>query len=81
MPRRPNTKVEEIWVNVTEASKITGYSRPHMQKLARENWNMSEKARHIRIVKRSNGYDMWLPDVVRYMEDLGYGPYGKRQKK
>jgi hypothetical protein len=71
--------VEQIWVNVTEATGITGYSRVHVQKLARDNWKLPEAQRLIRIRKRSSGYDIWLPDLVNYIENHGLGPYPPRQ--
>ncbi len=74
-----NPVVDEIWVNVTEASEITGYNIEHMRRLARENWKLPEEERSIRILKRSNRYDVWLPDVVNYVSNLGRGPQGKRK--
>ena len=67
-------KVEEIWVNVTEATEITGYHRDHIRGLARNNWRLPEAERLIRIRKRSNGYDIWLPDLINYQLEHGKGP-------
>jgi hypothetical protein len=66
---------EEIWVNVTEAAQITGYSRIHVLRLATQNWKLPEEARLIRLRKRSNGYDIWLPDLVSYIVNHGHGPH------
>jgi hypothetical protein len=73
----PNV-VEEIWVNVTEGTEKTGYHRDYVQKLARENWKLPEEKRLIRVHKRSSGYDLWLPDLISYIEKHGFGPYGRR---
>jgi hypothetical protein len=69
---------EETWVNVTEGAERTGYSRDHVQELARVNWNKPETERLIKVRRRSNGYDMWLPDLVAYIETHGHGPKRKR---
>ena len=66
--------VEEIWVNVTEGAEITGYHPDHVRELARNNWKLSEEERLIKIRKRSHGYDIWLPDLVRYKSEHGRGP-------
>lgn len=66
---------EEIWVNTVEGAEITGYHREHVQRLARENWNLPEEQRLIKVRKRSNRYDIWLPDLINYLENHGLGPY------
>jgi hypothetical protein len=70
---------EEIWVNSTEGAEITGYHRDHVQELARNNWKKPETERLIRVRKRTNGYDIWLPDLVRYIEEHGRGPQRQKQ--
>lgn len=72
---------QEIWVNTTEAAEITGYNNEHVRLIARENWKMAEEERLIRVRRRSNRYDIWLPDLVQYMHERGYGPYGKRSER
>lgn len=72
---------KEIWVNVTEGAEITGYNRDHVQKLARDNWNKPEDERLIKVKRRSSGYDIWLPDLIRYIEEHGHGPHKKRNRK
>ncbi len=57
-------EIEEIWVNVTEATEITGYQRDYVRELARNNWRLAEEERLIKVRKRSNGYDIWLPDLI-----------------
>ena len=70
--------VEDTWLPVTEAAEKTGYNRSHVQKLARDNWNLPETERTIRVQKAQFGYLVWLPDLVRYIADLGRGPHLKR---
>ena len=70
-----NHLTEETWVNVTEGAQITGYNRDYVVKLAKVVWDQPEIEREIRIRKRSNGYELWLPDLVRYAQKRG--PYGK----
>jgi hypothetical protein len=70
-------EVEEIWVSVTEGMQFTGYSRDHVQKLARDNWALPEDQRQIKTRKRLNGYEMWLPDLIEYIRSKGHGPHNK----
>jgi hypothetical protein len=73
---QPNI-VEEIWVNVTEAAEITGYNRKYALQLAGKLWQIPEETRPVRMRKRTSGYDLWLPDLMAYIEKEGRGPYLK----
>jgi hypothetical protein len=73
-------KVEEIWVNVTEGAEITGYHPDHVRELARNNWKLPNDERLIKIRKRSNGYDIWLPDLIQYKSTHGKGPQVHNRK-
>jgi hypothetical protein len=79
MPLNPELETQEIWVNVTEAAALTGYNRDHMRKLATKLWKLPEDERPVRLRKRSSGYDIWLPDLMAYIQEFGYGAYGKRK--
>ncbi len=68
-----NHLTEETWVNLTEGAHYTGYSREYVFKLARRMWEQPEGERQIRVRKRSNGYEMWLPDLMEYAGKRG--PY------
>jgi len=73
-------KVEEIWVNLAEAAEITGYNPGSLRKLA---WTLDqepEEQRPIKLRKRSNGWEMWLPDLMVYIERPRRGPPIKRKK-
>jgi hypothetical protein len=59
----------EIWVSTSEAARITGYNQTHLQKLARDNWKRSETERTLKILKRAHGYEIWLPDLIKYIEN------------
>ena len=65
---------DENWVSTSEGAEITGYIQTYVQKLARDNWNLPEAERLIRVRKRSRGYDIWLPDLIRYMRESNIGP-------
>ena len=69
--------VEPTWVNVTEAAAITGYNRQYFLKLAAKLWQQPEATRPIKMRKRSSGYDLWLPDLMVYIEKEARGPYVK----
>jgi hypothetical protein len=75
--------VQEIWVNVTEAAQMTGYSRDRVQRLAYNNWNLPEENREIIVERRSHGYMIWLPSLHEYINrpDAGRGGRGPRPKR
>ena len=66
--------IEQIWVNVTEGAELTGYNRNYVVKLAKKIWDKPEQERLIKLRRRSNGYELWLPDLINYMTEHGYGP-------
>lgn len=70
--------VEEIWVNVEEASQATGYSRQYITRLAMKMQKKSEEEREIQLKKRSNRYELWLPDLIAYKRKVGHGPQARR---
>jgi hypothetical protein len=74
-----STQAEEIWVNVTEGAKITGYNRDYVIKLAMRLWKKPEEARDIKVRKRTFGYELWLPDLIAYVQRPGRGPQRKRK--
>lgn len=66
---------DEIWVNTNEGAEITSYFSAHVRKLARDNWKLSEDQRLIRVRRRVERYEIWLPDLINYIEEHGYGPH------
>jgi hypothetical protein len=40
---------------------------------------MPEAERPMRIRKRTNGFEIWLPDLVAYVNQPGHGPQRKRK--
>lgn len=75
-----DSPTSETWVNLTEATEISGYNREYVKKLVGKIWKKPEDEREIKIRKRSNGYEVWLPDFVTYTNDLGRGPRQRHQK-
>ena len=71
--------VEEIWVTVTEAAKLTGYSRHRVQRIAYNNWSLPEEEREIVMRRNSAGYLIYLPSLVEYALIPGNGPQPKRK--
>jgi hypothetical protein len=71
---------QEIWVNVTEAAQMTGYSRDRVQRIAYNNWNLPEAEREITVERRSRGYMIWLPSLLKYADRPGKGPQPKRKQ-
>jgi hypothetical protein len=66
--------VDEIWVSVTEAAHITGYNRHTMRKLAWRIAKKPENEREFKMRRRSYGWELWLPDLIAYIEKPGHGP-------
>jgi len=71
---------EQIWVNVTEGSEFTGYNREYIMKLAMKLKRQPENERPIKLRKRSNGWELWLPDLIAWRERPGHGPQRKRKE-
>jgi hypothetical protein len=66
---------QEIWVTTREGAELTGYNRQYLEKLANKYWRVPEDERLIKIRNRSRRYELWLPDLVRYIAEIGYGPH------
>src|SRR5574341_1337508 len=59
---------QEIWVNVAEGARRTGYNLDHVRKLARDSWRLPENERPLRVRKDNHAYAIWLPDLINYVE-------------
>ena len=67
---------QEIWVMTREAEELTGYSSEYVEKLAHKNFRLAEGEQQIKVRKRSRYfYELWLPDLLRYIDEIGYGPH------
>lgn len=73
------TPDQEIWVITPEGAELTGYSREYLEQLARKNWRLPEDERLIKLCKRAGRYELWLPDVLRYISEIGYGPHQNKK--
>jgi hypothetical protein len=71
---------EETWVTTSEAAQITGYNRQYVIRLA---WKMAQQPQAEREIKirRRNGHELWLPDLITYLNSPRRGPQPKRTKK
>lgn len=69
------TPDQQTWVMTTEGAEATGYSREYLEQLARKNSRLPEAERPIKVRMRSNRYELWLPDLLRYIDEIGYGPH------
>jgi hypothetical protein len=72
---------EEIWVNTAEGAEITGYNQEYLKKLAHRISKQPVDERLIKIRLRSNRYELWLPDLITYMTEHGYGPHTTPDKQ
>ena len=66
---------QEIWVTTREGAELTGYSGRYLGQLAKKNSLLPENERDIKVRKRGGRHEMWLPDLLRYIEEIGYGPH------
>ena len=66
---------QEVWVTTREGAEATGYNIDYLEQVARKNFRLPEHEREIKIRKRSNRYELWLPDILRYIKEIGYGPH------
>ena len=67
---------QQVWVTTNEAEELTGYNRQYLKKLAHKNAKLPEDERVIKVRKRSGlFYELWLPDLLRYIQEIGYGPH------
>lgn len=66
---------QQIWVTTPEGKELTGYNRQYLEKLANKNFRLPEDERFIKIRKRSGRYELWLPDLLRYIKETGNGPH------
>jgi len=67
---------QEIWVLTGEGAELTGYSQEYLEKMANKNWRLLEDDRLIKTRKRRGRYALGLPDLLRYIEEIGNGPQG-----
>jgi hypothetical protein len=74
-------EVEEIWVNTNEAAEITGYNRFSLSKIASMMAQEPEDQRAVKVRKRSNGWELWLPDLMVYVKRPRRGPPIKSRKQ
>jgi hypothetical protein len=71
-------KVEEMWVTISEAAKLTGYSKDRLQRIAQSNWNRPEAEREVTLKKDSYGYYLvLLPSIIQYTLKARRGPRSK----
>ena len=70
---------QEIWVMTTEGAELTGYSREYLEQLARKTLKLPEDQRLIRVRLRVRRYEIWLPDLLKYINDIGYGPHQNKK--
>jgi hypothetical protein len=72
---------EETWVNIVEAAQATGYNRNYIQKLVKKMSQKLEEEREIRLRLRTSYWEVWLPDLIAYMNNKRHGPQRKRKSK
>ncbi len=68
---------KEIWVDLFEATEITGYNYESMRKVAQRISRQPEEERAIKMRKRTSRWELWLPDLLAYVKTPGRGPHRK----
>ena len=67
---------QQVWVTTNEAEELTGYNRQYLKHLASKNSKLPDDDRLIKVRMRSGRfYELWLPDLPRYIKEIGYGPH------
>ena len=69
------TPDQEIWVMASEGAELTGYSTRYLGQLAKKYSLLPEDERDIKVRKRGGRHELWLPDLLRYIDEIGYGPH------
>ena len=69
------TPDQEIWVFTSEGSEATGYNSQYLKNLAYKMSKLPEDERVIKIRMRKRRYELWLPDLLNYIDEIGYGPH------
>lgn len=72
-------KVEEIWLNLAEAAALTGYNIYSLRKAIWRIAQDAEEERPVKLRKRSNGWEVWLPDLIEFLKEPRRGPQPKRK--
>ena len=70
---------QQIWVMTNEGAEITGYSREYLQQLAKKIFRLPEDERPIKVRMRSKRYEFWLPALLHYIKEIGYGPHQNKK--
>jgi hypothetical protein len=73
--------VDDSWVNLSEATEITGYNYHSMRKLIFRLSSQPEEEREVKLRKRSTGWELWLPDLIKYLDKPGRGPQGSHSER
>jgi hypothetical protein len=73
------TESKEIWVNVAEAAELTGYNFHSIRSVVQRISSQPETEREIKLRKRAYRWELWLPDLMKYVVKPGRGPQPKRK--
>ena len=71
---------QEIWVDLREAAEITGYNSGSVKKIAQRMERQPEDQRQVKIRKRTSRWELWLPDLIAYLDGPRHGPQRKRKE-
>ncbi len=69
---------QEVWVMMAEGAQLTGYNSRYLGQLAKKNLLLPEDERYIKVRMRSHRLELWLPDLLRYIREIGYGPHNDK---
>ena len=68
---------QEIWVDLYEGAQITGYSVVGLRKVVRRMVDLPEAEREVKIRKRTGRWELWLPNLLTYIDRPKHGPRNK----
>ena len=73
------TESKEIWVDLFEAAELTGYSIDALRKVVARINQKPEEEREIKMRKRTSRWELWLPDIIAYVDHPNRGPNRRRK--
>ena len=65
---------KEIWVDLYEAAELTGYSIVGLRGVIQRMKQLAEEEREIKVRKRTGRWELWLPDILIYVDRPNRGP-------
>ena len=63
--------VDRKWLTIIELAERTGYNERYLQRLCQSVVESPQESQRFRVDDTPNGYLIWLPSFLAYMEETG----------